>query len=222
MQLPGLNGPAPTGLGRIGTSDFRSGDLKTICEYSPQVALARYWKIPFVPFVQSITANFTNPIDTIGPFGLDNNSVPRLNMVSVVDAMMLHVDSPNLNAGNALQPILAWFFARQSGIQATLQCNTTGYVVAPNFTPIDTLVSMMTEQWPYGWMLDGSQAPRMQFTTAIALPAVPTTVTVTFRMWTPSNARLMVGMTDFKAVEILVGAGILTADDAKQFTSLGG
>lgn len=209
------------GIGGIANSAplWRTADLKTVCEMSPQVALARYYNIPFAPFVQSIAGTFQNATDTIGPFPLGTNANDRLSLVSVVDQVELHMDAPNLNAANALKPFIDWFFARQSGIQATLQVDgSPRYVVAPDFTPIDTLVAMITEGWPMGWVLGYTQTPKMQFTTSFALPSVPVTVTCTFRMWQPVNSRLMIGMTDGKAVEMLLGEGVLSEAEAKRFT----
>jgi hypothetical protein len=220
FPIGGANGKAPVGLGALGAlggADWRTAPLKTVAEYSPQVAVARYYKIPFGPFIQNITAQFVNNVDTIGPFGLNNNT-DRLALVSVVDQLVLHVDSPSLNAGQPLKPFIDWFFARQTGIQATLIIDgTPRWLAAPNFTPIDTLAAMITEAWPMGWVLNYTQAPKMQFTTAIPLLAVPTTVTVSFRMWQPTITRPMMAMTDMKAVEILVDKGVLTQDEAAQF-----
>jgi hypothetical protein len=201
--------------------DWRTADLKTVAEMSPQVALARYYKIPWGPFVQSIQGTFTTTTQTIGPFSMGTNANDRLSLVSVVDMVTLHVDAPTLNPANALKPFIDWFFARQSGIQATMIVDgSPRYVVAPDFTPIDTLVAMITEAWPMGWVLGYTQAPKMQFTTSFALPSVPVTVTCTFRMWQPVNSRLMMAMTDVKAVEILVDKGVLTPEEAAVFTNL--
>lgn len=213
-------GGNPSGGGSIGPADWRWAPLKTVAEYSPQVALARYYKLPFAPFVQSITAQFVNTTDTIGPFSF-NNSTDRLSLVSVIDQVVLHVDSPNFNAGNALKPLIDWFFARQTGVQANMNVEgSPRYVVAPNFIPIDTLVAMITESWPMGWILNYTQNVKMQFTTGVPLLAVPTTFTVSFRMWQPTQIPLMVGLTDAKAVELLVEAGVLTVEEAAQFKYL--
>lgn len=217
LEKVGLAGRA--GMGSGGFS-WRTADLKTVCEFSPQVALARYWKIPFAPFLQSITATFNNATDTIGPFALGANANDRLSLVSIVDQMVFHVDAPTLNAGNAAQGFLAWWFARQTGVQANFTIDgSPRYVIAPDFTPIDTLCAMMTENWPSGWVLNYTQAPKMQFTTSIPLPVVPVTFIVTFRMWQPTWAQKMIGMTDFKALELLVGYGVLTQDEASALCS---
>lgn len=208
-------------LGRSGDSsgiDWRTADLKTTCEFSPQVALARHYKIPFAPFIQAIQCTFQNATDTLGPFSFPTNA--RLSVVSVVDQVVLHVDAPNLNAGNALKPFIDFFFGRQSGIQANMQINSSGpgsYVVAPQFIPIDNLCAMITEGWPSGWVLNYTQQPQMQFTTGFALPSNPVTVTVSFRMWQPTRYRQMQGMSDATAVERLVRAGVLTEAEGAEF-----
>ena len=211
-------------LGKLGHSeassgiDWRTAPLKVVCEFSPQVALARYWGIPFAPFIQAIQGTFQNATDTIGPFSFPTNA--RLSVVSVVDQVVLHIDAPGLNAGNAMKPFLDWFFARQSGIQATMQINASGpssYVVTPQFIPIDNLCAMITEAWPSGWVLNYTQNPQMQFTTAFALPSVPVTVTVSFRMWQPTRIRRMQAMSDQRAIELLVGFGVLTQEEADHY-----
>jgi hypothetical protein len=193
--------------------DWRSDPLDVVCEFSPQVAWARYLGIQFAPFVQSISGTFTNATDTIGPFSFPTNS--RLSVVSVVDRVVLHIDAPNLNNGNALKPFIDWFFGRQSGIQATMQINSSGpgsYAVAPGFIPVDELCAMITEAWPSGWVLNYTQQPQMQFTTAFALPALPVTVTCAFRMWQPTRYKVLMGMSDQTALDKLVAANVITQD----------
>ena len=208
-------------LGKLGHTesssgiDWRTAPLKVVAEFSPQVALARYLKIPFAPFIQAITCTFQNATDTLGPFSFPTNA--RLSVVSVVDQVVLHVDAPNLNAGNAMKPFIDFFFGRQSGIQATLQINSSGpgsYVVTPQFIPIDNLCAMITESWPSGWVLNYTQNPQMTFTTGFALPSNPVTVTVSFRMWQPTRIRRMQGLSDAAAVAALVQFGVLTQDEA--------
>jgi hypothetical protein len=210
--------------------DWRTADLRTVAlSFSPQIAMARSMGRKFAPFVQNIVAQFTNATDTIGPFslgsnvgGTQNNSESRLSMISVVDQIVLHVDAPNLNLGNALKPFIDWFFARQTGVQATLIVDgSPRFVVSPDFTPIDTLVSMITEMWPCGWVLGYTQQPKMQFTTSITLPTTPVTFTITFRMWQPDNASGMIGLTDSSALGYLVGKGILSDADASNYIGSG-
>lgn len=198
--------------------DWRTAPLKVVAEFSPQVALARYLKIPFAPFIQAIGCTFQNATDTLGPFSFPTNA--RISVVSVVDQVVLHVDAPNLNAGNALKPFIDFFFARQSGIQATLQINSSGpgsYVVTPQFIPIDNLCAMITEAWPSGWVLNYTQNPQMTFTTGFALPSNPVTVTVSFRMWQPTRIRRMQGLSDAQAVAYLVEYGVLTQAEADTY-----
>jgi hypothetical protein len=201
--------------------DWRTADLRTVLEWSPQIALARHWKIPFAPFVQSITACFLNPVDTIGPFALGNNnggSSDALSVVSVVDQVVIHVDAPNYNSGNAMKGFLDWFWARQTGVQATLFVDgAPRFNIAPDFTPIDTLAAMMTEMWPSGWVLNFTQVPKMQFKTSFALPSNPTTFYVTFRMWQPVEISRLVAMTDSRALRILVDECVITKEEAECF-----
>lgn len=198
--------------------DWRTAPLDVVAEFSPEVAWCRYLGIAFAPFIQSISATFTNATDTIGPFSFPTNS--RLSVVSVVDQVVLHIDAPSLNAGNALKPFIDWFFGRQSGIQANLSVNSSGpgsYVVAPQFLPVDTLCAMITEAWPSGWVLGYTQQPQMAFTTGFALPSTPVTVTCSFRMWQPTRYKQILGMSGADAVEKLGMAGVLTDDQVQRF-----
>jgi hypothetical protein len=222
--LAGAKLGAAPGIGTSGNNStngwWRSAPIREIIAFSPQVALARYYSIPFAPFVQSITATFSSSTGVIGPFALGQNANDRLSIVSVVDAMVYDVQPPNYNAGNGAQGFLNWWWARQTGIQATLDIDgTPRYVVAPDYTPIDTLCAMMTEMWPSGWVLNYTQSPKMQFQTTVALPSTPVTITVSFRMWQPVAVRRMLGLTDARAIELLAQAGVITADEASAFVS---
>ena len=217
FQMGGRAGDRKTGgySGSAGSSgiDWRTAPLDVTCEFSPQVAWARYLGISFAPFVQSISGTFQNATDTIGPFSFPTNA--RLSTVSVVDRVVLHIDAPNLNNGNALKPFIDFFFCRQSGIQATMQINSSGpgsYAVAPQFIPIDELCAMITEAWPSGWVLNYTQQPQMQFTTGFALPSTPVTVTCAFRMWQPTRFRPLQAMSDQTALDKLLSAGVISPD----------
>lgn len=189
--------------------------------FSPQVALANYWGLPWAPYSQSITVQLTDPVATVGPFGFPNNN-DRISVVSVVDALMLQIDAPNLFPGTQLQPFTNFFYARQSGINATMIIDgSPKYVVAPDFIPIANLVAMTNEAWPSGWVLGYTQSPKMQFSPSIPLSAPPVTVYVTFRMWQPAAAMKMIGMTDGRAVQILRDAGALTDADVAAFQAGG-
>jgi hypothetical protein len=215
-KIGGATQIAKAQIGGINGGDsWRIAPPKTIALMGgnwPQVAAARVLGIEFAPFVQSINATFTNATDVIGPFPLGNNAEGRLSQISIVDRVVLHIDAPTLNAGNALQPFLAWFFTRQSGIQATLIVDgSPRYVIAPDFTPIDTLLDMIVEAWPMGWLLGYTQMPKMQFQTSFALPATPVNVICSYRMWQPTAGPMM-GMTNRDALAILVKQGVLTQD----------
>jgi hypothetical protein len=203
-----------------GACSWRTAPIKQLAFMGglwPQVAAVRALGVGFDPFVQSINATFTNAMDSIGPFPLGNNAEGRLSMVSIVDRIVLHIDAPNLNAGNALQPFIAWFFTRQSGITANLVVDgSPRYVVAPDYQPLDTLLDMIAEAWPMGWLLGYTQMPKMQFVTSFALPSVPVNIYCTFRMWQPQATSQTMGMTNLSAINILQQTGYLTADECSQ------
>jgi len=226
LGVGGLTAPRATGMGaapgQISAGlTWRTAPIKDVAfAISPQVALARHWGLPWAPFEQGIIANMTDPNATVGPFSFQGTN-SRLSIVSVVDAIILHMDMPNLNAGNALKPFIDFFFTRQSGIQCNMTIDgSPKYLVIPDFLPIDSAVALVNEQWPAGWALGYAQAPKMQFTPSVTLSAPPVTVTVTFRMWQPAQALKMIAMTDARAVEILAEDGVLTAQEAARFNYL--
>src|ERR1700690_1027279 len=134
MEIANIGLGKRVGMGGAGRGgiDWRTADLKTVCEFSPQVALARYYKTPFAPFIQSIVATFTNAQDNIGPFALGVNANDRLSVVSVVDQLIFQVDAPNYNLGNAAKGFLDWWWASQTGVEAKLIGDgSPRYLVAP-------------------------------------------------------------------------------------------
>ncbi len=210
----------------LGSGGSRSGfdwrtepDLKRVCAFSPQIALARYYNLDFAPAVQTIVATFTNTVDAIGPFALGvNNGNDRLSIITVIDQMMLQVDAPNYNDGNAMKGLLDFFWARQTGVNATMLIDgSPRFAVATDPVPVAHLVDMFTEMWPDGWVLNSTQIPKMSFETSFALPSVPVTFTIGFRMWQPENIQRMTGLTDAQAVRILVECNVLCEDDATRW-----
>ena len=186
----------------------RSLSPDSMMQFSPQLALAIAQGCPFAPYLLNVRASFTDSTVTVlQPATLENGNA-RIDQPSVVDALMLHVDVPNAFPGTQFKPFTDWFFTRQSGIQATL--DVTGaprYSVAPFFTPIDTLATMITEGWPGGWVLQHTQGISMQFSATTPLPPLPVNLTLSFRLWQPVGTEEFVDMTSMQAFQALAAMG---------------
>jgi hypothetical protein len=193
-----------------GMGGWRTAPIDEVAMWDPCIALARAMGAQFVPFMINIRSSFTDPtVNIIAQPASFEGSNERLNMVSVVDEIAYQIDTPNLNPGNALQAVNAWFYARQSGIQATLIVDgAPRYVVAPYFTPLESLMSSLAEGWPMGWSLGYTQTMKMQFRSTTPIPALPVNITVTLRAWQPSAGNtFFVGMTDPVARTLLQKLG---------------
>jgi len=213
--LHGLGRVGKAGMGR-GDFDWRTEqDLKRVADFSPQVALARYYKIPFDPSLQTIVGTFTSPVQTLAPISLGvNPGSNRLGIVTVIDQIVLQVDAPNYNVGMANKGLLDFFWARQTGIESTLLVDgSPRYAVAVDPVPIANLLDMFTEMWPYGWVLNSSHIPKMQMSTSFPLPSVPVTVTASFRMWQPRTIQRLTQLTDAMALAQLCKCGVMTDDE---------
>jgi len=203
----------PVGVGaprvqKIGVG-WRGLTPQAMAQYSPQIALAIAQGCPFAPYLLNVRASFTDSTVTVlAPATLENGNA-RIDQPSVVDALMLHIDAPNQFPGTQFKPLTDWFYTRQSGIQATL--DVTGaprYSVAPFFTPIDTLATMITESWPFGWVLGHTQGIAMQFQATTPLPPLPVNITISFRLWQPMGTEEFVDMTSMQAFQALAAMGI--------------
>jgi hypothetical protein len=207
--------PAKSGLGAIAPAELAAT--------SPVLAYARAIGAPFAPYLLNIQATFSDPnVLTLNPSSFSTPSgrgVPgAITQPSIVDAMMFEVDCASAYSGSVFKSESDFYFGLQSGIQATLE--TTGaprYTVAPYFTPLRTLCAMVDEGWPGGWVLGHTQSIVMQFQASIPLPFLPTTVTVTFRLWTPYSDDF-IQMTDPEARGLLAQL----ASTAPQVAQAGG
>jgi hypothetical protein len=211
---------ASTGMGAVttigspknptrGMGGWRTGTIEEVAMWNPVVALARAMGAEWVPFTLNIRSAFTDPNVNVTAVVSFEGSTERFNMVTIIDEVNYQIDTPNLNPGNALQAINAWFFARQSGIQSTLIVDgAPRYVIAPFFTPLENLLSSLAENWPMGWTLGYTQTMKMQFKATLPIPVLPANITVTVRCWQPSAGNLFfVGMTDPVARTLLQRLG---------------
>lgn len=215
-----------------GMGCWRDQSVEQVSEYCPLLALAKAWKRPMNPVVYNIIGSFTSavPTTTQSVSWQVNGAQTRLSQFAVVDAVMFEIDVPSANAGSVWKPISDFFFGLQSGITAQmLVVGAPQYPVAPDLsTPIRTLCAMLNENWPQGWVLLPSQSIMMQFSTSFALPFLPATVTVSFRMWQPDASPAycgldFVGMSNSTAREELckLGYNVLPKGDAASMPVVG-
>lgn len=191
MQI-GVARPGMLGAGAGSLASWRCEPIDSVAEYSPSLALARALRVPLVPIVYNVVGTFTaaQPSTTNTVSWQANAENTRLPQFAVIDAVMFEIDVPSANAGAQLKPLADFFFGLQSGITASLIVKgAPQYSVASDLlTPIRSLCAMLNEGWPQGWVMTPTQGIIMQFSTSFALSFLPATVTVTFRMWTPSTS----------------------------------
>jgi hypothetical protein len=199
------------------TSRWLGAPIEEVAGASPVVALARARGTALQPYLLNIRATMTDTTSVVGPFtwsitgGTGGTPIEntRLSQFAILDRMIFQVDQPNANTGSALKPISDFFFRFQSGILATLAVDGgPRFTVSSDFTPLSGLCAMVNEAWAYGWVLGYTQSCKMQFAPS-SLMTVPTTVTVTFRLWQAlQDAAYFVGMTDGRAIDELAKMGV--------------
>lgn len=193
----------------LGGHSWRSAPIEVVAEHSPLVALARMKRIQFAPWVLNVRATFNEAAagTTVGPATwLVSNGTERTRLAqfAIVDRLMHQIYQPSFDSGAELKSLADYYFELQSGIEATLIVDgQPSYVVAPDFTPIKTLASMLGEAWPMGWVLQPTQAAKMQFTANQALPTTPTTIVISYRLWTPIGTTEFINMSEHEAAKQL-------------------
>lgn len=206
----GCGGGSASNAGPLSTqmNGWRTARVEDVASYSPVIALARARNLPFAPLVINIKANFTDPTVFVLPTVSFEGSNERLDATSICDSIQLEILSPNLNAGNSLKYVNDWFFAKQTGIQATMQVDgAPRYTIAPFMTPIESLFAAIGEAWPLGWVLEYTQSVKMQFSASIPLPSLPVSVIGTFRFWQPYSDLMMAAMDNLSALRELQKMG---------------
>lgn len=204
---PLVQQPRSVGLGRRSVGDLNIYDL---AQYSPQLALARAKGVQLAPQMLNIRASFVDATNTLNPQSFDGPTNASGNISisqpTIVDQILYEIDAPNAFSGNVFKSMSDFFYALQSGIQATLEVvGAPRYPVSPYFTPIKALLSGLAEGWPIGWVLGYTQSIMMQFQQTIPVPTYPTNVTVSFRMWQP------IGTDDFQMMDAQTARNQLAA-----------
>lgn len=212
------------GGGIIG-GDWRNAPIEKVAESNPQVALARVMSVPLQPWIANIRGTFQDGTTPIGPFSWmiqGSTGTPdqqRANTFAIVDRIVFQIDAPNSNEGAPYKPQTDFFFGLQSGLESTLVVDgNPKYIVSPDFTPIRSLVALLNEGWPMGWVLTNTNIPKMQFNISDQnlIQSFPTKVTVTYRMWIPNQGdargRAFTMMTDLEAYRQLKKRGVAVSD----------
>lgn len=182
--------------GAMSASNWATAPIGLVAQFSPLLALARAWKIPFAPYLLSVRGTFTDADVTVLPSAALENGQGRIDQITVVDQVVFNINQPTAFAGSIFKTQSDFFFRQQSGIECTLDVDgAPRYGVAPFFTPINAVADMLAEDWPMGWVLTYNQGIRMAFQSTIPLPSLPTTVIATFRMWQGVGADILIGMT---------------------------
>lgn len=180
--------------------------IQEVAQYSPLLALARAWKVPFAPFILSCRATFSSADVTVLPSVALENGQGRITQISVVDDLMFSVLQPASFPGNIFKNQSDTEFKKNSGIQCTLDVDgAPRYAVVPFFTPIETVADVIgnAPQFPMGWILTYTQTVRMAFQASIPLPSLPVMITASLRLWQPYGTDEFVSMSNSQAFQQL-------------------
>src|ERR1700734_388157 len=143
-------GGCSCGASSGGTPAWMSAPIQDVAQYSPLLALARAWRVPFAPYVLSVRATFSDADVTVLPtVGLENGQ-GRITQISVCDRLVFEIDQPESFPGSIFKNERDHYFQMQSGISATINVyGAPRYAVAPFFTPLRTLMDVVSNQaWP--------------------------------------------------------------------------
>jgi hypothetical protein len=158
--------------------------VERVAEWCPQLALARLMGVAMVPVTRLCQSQFSAAAPMVTADALWNDG--RLDQFAVVDRVVFQIDEPSAWSGSQGKAEADFFFGLQSPVQATMVIKgTPGYTVAGVMTPIRLLVAVLADAWPQGWPLEPTQSAIMKFSASFAIPSLPATVSVLFRMWTP-------------------------------------
>jgi len=181
--------------------------IQEVAQYSPLLALARAWKVPFAPYILSARATFTSPDVNVKPTVALENGQGRITQISVVDSLKFTFQQPSSFPGNIFKNQSDDEFKQNSGISAKM--NVMGaprYAVAPFFTPLETLADVIgnSPAWPMGWILTYTQSVEFDFQAEVPLPSLPLTVIASLRLWQPYGTDEFVSMSNGQAFKELL------------------
>jgi hypothetical protein len=170
----------------------------------PKLALACAQGIPLVPYYVNVKTTFDNPDRNLNPeVGSDNKIVAD----TIIDQMVFLITTDRVGQ-NVLDYQNRYYQNLVNGIEAKL--NVVGMprpAVAPRFTPLPSLANTVAQSFtfPHGlWVLTYQQQLQVDFLARIQLPDFPTTVTLTFRCFTPQTDKYDGSqLTDSAALQLL-------------------
>ena len=173
------------GTGGSKTLGPNSSVMDFIAAGTPQLALAKAMGVPFVPWYETIKAEFTSA--SAGAPLPDIASKQQITRHTIVDGIAWRVLNESTANSSTLQPQADWYNNFQLGIECTMKVlGRPGYIVVDDFTDLSLLSDTQGNgMFPRGWILSYEQAISMSFNSRIALPVVPMLVTVVFRTWNP-------------------------------------
>lgn len=171
---------------------------------SPRLALAKAMCVPFQPTNSNIRAVFSATSVTTIPNVAADQQYSQDTDITDVD-WIIQNESSTANQ-NEFQTLSDYFYTLQSGIGATIQVGKAPfYAVAPNFTPLKTLIGGICRVIDKrGWVVGKTQQLTMSFNANVAIPYAPVEVIVTFTGEIPETDEFMDGnMTKADAVNKL-------------------
>ena len=189
-----------------GSPRWMTAPIQEVAQYSPLLALARAWKVPFAPFVLSARATFTDADVNVLPTVPLENGQGRITQISVVDSLKFTVQQPAAFPGNIFKNQSDDEFKQNSGLSAKMNImGAPRYAVSPFFTPIDLLADVIgnSPAWPMGWILTYTQSVEFDFQAEIPLPSLPLTIIATLRLWQPYGTDEFVSMSNGQAFKEL-------------------
>ena len=182
---------------------------------SPQIALAIAEGVQMAPMVLACKYTFsaTTPSNS-GPIALENGQGATISQAALMVGIEYQVDQPSANSGNFLKPVSDYFYGLQSGISATVDVvGTPRYPVCSYYEPLKIVKSCMDAKIATGWLLNGTQSIKMQFSLDIAsLLTVPTTVTFAFNFIQPVGTDRYTYMSSMDAANRLKSMGVNVPD----------
>jgi hypothetical protein len=166
-----------------GCGDMRrdNGSVDWLIPKSPRLALARALGVDMVPFVFTISVNFSAAgsatITDQGP----NKPISRDVLLYAID---IDLQNPAGFTGDEFKPQSDFFFAYTSGIQAAVNIYGAQKRRMP-YAPLRAVNHYCSPDEP--WVVTEEQIPSMDFTTTTPLPFAGITVTVSFVGKTPAT-----------------------------------
>ena len=165
-----------------GGGDLRrdNGSVEYLIAKSPRLALARALGIDFIPYVFTISANFSvagqSTLTEQGP----NRTISRDVLLYGID---VDIQTPTAYTADELKPLSDFFFDYTSGIQVAV--NIYGAERRRMaYAPLRAVNKYCSPDEP--WVISEEQIPTCDFTTTTALPFAGTTVILTFLGKTPA------------------------------------